>query len=82
MRDYYATVRRPFEVPGLGNVTAAVAYHQFESDFGNVDYGSEWDASLGFRIGPVNLLAKYANYNADSFAVDTEKFWLQAEWGF
>ncbi len=82
VRDYYGTVRRQFAVPELGNVTAAVSYHRFESDFGNVDYGSEWDASLGFRIGPVNLLAKYANYNADSFGVDTEKFWLQAEWGF
>jgi hypothetical protein len=82
VRDIYGTVRRQIAVPGLGNVTAAVSYHQFDSDFGGIDYGSEWDASLGFRVGTVNLLAKYANYNADGFGVNTEKFWLQAEWGF
>lgn len=82
VRDYYATVRRQFAVPALGNVTAQVAYHEFDSAFGGASYGSEWDASLGFRVGPVNLMAKYANYQADGFGTDTEKFWLQAEWGF
>jgi hypothetical protein len=82
VRDYYATVRRQFAVPALGNVTALVAYHEFDSAFGGVSYGSEWDASLAFRVGPVNLMAKYANYDSSGFAVDTEKFWLQAEWGF
>ncbi len=82
VRDMYGTVRRQFAVPALGNVTAQVAYHQFDSDFGGINYGSEWDASLGFRLGPVNLMAKYASYNAKGFAVDTQKFWLQAEWGF
>jgi hypothetical protein len=82
VRDYYATVRRQFAVPALGNVTAQVAYHEFDSAFGGLSYGSEWDASLGFRLGTVNLMAKYANYDSSGFAVDTEKFWLQAEWGF
>ena len=82
VRDYYATVRRQFAVPALGNVTAQVAYHEFDSAFGGLSYGSEWDASLGFRLGTVNLMAKYANYDSSGFAVDTEKLWLQAEWGF
>ena len=83
VRDYYLTVGRRFGgiklLPGLN---ANVTYHQFDSDFGNVDLGSEWDASLGFKAGPVSLLAKYANYRADAFAVDTEKLWLQAEFSF
>ena len=66
-------------VPGL---KASVTYHEFDSDKGGLDYGDEWDASLGFKLGPVGILAKYANYNADAFAVDTEKFWLQAEYSF
>jgi hypothetical protein len=53
-----------------------------DSDVGGLDYGSEWDASVGFKLGPIGLLAKYANYDAEQFAVDTEKLWLQAEVGF
>jgi hypothetical protein len=82
VRDYSATLRKQFSLPSIGNLTAAVTYHSFDSDFGGIDYGSEWDASLGFKLGPVNLLAKYANYNAKAFAVDTQKFWLQAEYSF
>ena len=82
LRDYYARVGRGIGIPGLGNVKAALAYHQFDSDFGGLDYGTEWDASLGFKIGRVGLLAKYADYNASGFAVDTEKFWLQAQISF
>jgi hypothetical protein len=71
-------------LPGLN---AAVIWHSFDSDAGNFNYGDEWDASLGFRIGKVALLGKYANYRrhgAQTFAtdVDTEKFWLQAEFAF
>lgn len=82
VRDLRGTVRRQFAVPTLGAITAQVSYHQFDSDVGGINYGSEWNASLGFRLGTVNMLAKYANYNADGFGVNTEKLWLQAEWGF
>jgi hypothetical protein len=82
LRDYYATVGRAIGVPSLPGLRAEVTYHEFDSDFGGIEYGSEWDASLGFKVGPVGLLAKYANYDAESFAIDSEKFWLQAEINF
>jgi hypothetical protein len=82
LRDYYATIGRSIALPGLPGLNASVTYHEFDSDFGGLDYGSEWDAQLGFKLGPVALLAKYASYQADAFAVDTAKFWLQAEFGF
>lgn len=82
LRDYYATIGRSIGVPFLPGLKADLTYHKFESDFGGLDYGSEWDASLGFKLGPIALLAKYADYKAESFAVDTQKFWLQAEYGF
>ncbi|MGX7894497.1 alginate export family protein [Tsuneonella sp. HG222] len=82
LRDYYATVGRSIRVPFLPGLKADVTYHEFDSDFGGLDYGTEWDASLGLKLGRVTLLAKYADYEADGFAVDTEKFWLQAEFGF
>jgi hypothetical protein len=79
LRDYYGGISKTFGLPFLPGIKAEVVYHQFDSDFGGIDYGSEWDASLGFKLGPVNLMAKYANYDASGFAVDTEKVWLQAE---
>ena len=82
LRDYYAGVGKTFALPFLPGLKADVVYHEFDSDFGGLDYGSEWNASLGFKLGPVGLLAKYANYDSAGFAVDTEKFWLQAEVGF
>lgn len=82
LRDYYATVGATAGVPFLPGLRADLTYHHFDADFGGLHYGSEWDASVGFRLGPVALLAKYANYDAEAFAADTEKFWLQAEVAF
>lgn len=80
LQDVYGGIAYSFPkdafLPGL---KAAVTYHEFDSDKGGIDYGSEWDALIGFKLGPVGILAKYANYNAKALAVDTEKFWLQAE---
>ena len=82
VRDYQVSLRRGFTLPLLGQTTAQVAYHEFDSAFGGASYGSEWNASLGFRLGPVAVQAKYANFDSDGFASDTEKFWLQAEYAF
>lgn len=81
LQDLYATLGRSFPgmhaMPGL---TAAVTYHRFRSDRLELHYGDEWDAQLGFKFHGVGILAKYAAYNADSFATNTKKFWLQTEW--
>jgi len=82
LRDYYGGVSKTFAVPALPGLKFDLIYHEFDSDFGGIEYGSEWDTSLGFKLGPVGLLAKYATYDASGFAVDTEKFWLQAELAF
>ena len=82
VRDYQVALKKGFTLPRLGPVTAQVAYHEFDSDFGGISYGSELDASLAFRLGPVNLMAKFADYDADRFGNDSQKVWLQAEWGF
>jgi len=79
LRDYYGGISKTFAVAALPGLKADLIYHEFDADFGGLSYGSEWDASLGFKLGPVALLAKYANYDASAFAVDTEKFWLQGE---
>lgn len=83
LEDIYAGVAYKFDglkqLPGLN---AAVTYHTYNSDVGGIDYGDEWNASLGFRLGQFAVLAKYAKYNADRFGTDTEKFWLQAEFKY
>ncbi len=64
----------------LYGVNFLAVYHDFESDDGSVDYGSEFDVLLARKFLPwLSGLIKYADYNADEFATDTEKLWLQAE---
>jgi hypothetical protein len=88
LQDVYLGAAYKFDgIKALPGLNAAVIWHGFDSDAGNLDYGDEWDASLGFKIGRVALLGKYANYRrhgAQDFATDvnTEKFWLQAEIAF
>ncbi|GGB96490.1 hypothetical protein GCM10011494_13710 [Novosphingobium endophyticum] len=78
LRDYYGGLSKKFGNAGpLKGLNAQVIYHKFESDFGSVDYGQEWDASLGFAVKGYPILLKYANYDAKNFGTDTEKFWLQ-----
>ena len=80
IKDYYAGATYKFDkLTFVKGLNAAVIYHQFDSDFGNLDYGNEWDASVGFALKQFAITAKYANYNARVYSVDTEKFWLQAE---
>lgn len=81
LEDAYVSVGRKFEnvklLPGLNlNVT----FHQFDSAAGDVEFGTEWDASAGFKLGTVGVLLKYADYYAEGFGTDTRKLWLQAEW--
>lgn len=83
LEDWHGTASYRFDkVKLVPNLTAAMTWHRFESDIGRMHYGDEWDASLGFRLGTLNLLAKYARYDAAALGADTEKLWLQAEFAF
>jgi len=81
LEDAYVSVGRTFEsVRALPGLNAVVTFHQFDSAKGGLEYGTEWDASAGFRLGKIGFLLKYADYNARDFGIDTRKLWLQAEW--
>lgn len=83
LRDYYGGLSKKFGNAGpLKGLNGAVVYHKFESDFGSVNYGQEWDASLGFAVAGYPVLLKYANYDAKAFGTDTEKFWLQVSFKY
>ena len=58
-----------------------VAWHDFAADAGDAHDGREWDASLAFPVvDGVRGLVKLAAYDADAYARDTTKAWLQFEW--
>jgi hypothetical protein len=66
-----------------GPHTVQVAYHVFDAEAIQMDYGSEWDLSWGYKINSnYSVLAKYAAYQSDGFATDTNKFWLMATAAF
>ena len=53
-------------------------YHDFSADSGSANYGTELDLLAVKKLNKTySLLAKYASYSADTFSVDTDKFWLQ-----
>jgi hypothetical protein len=84
LQDAYVGLAYKFPVvKALPGLNAAVSWHQFDSDFGNLEYGTEWNASLGFKVGPVVLLAKYADFKTASGAFpSTRKYWLEANYSF
>lgn len=58
-------------------------YHDFRSDNGGAKYGTEYNLQAVKAVNEtVTLTAKYASYHAETFAVDTDKIWLQAEYKF
>jgi len=73
-----------FTAPLLGGSLAAW-YHDFSAEQGSSQYGDEIDVSYAHPIPGVKGLVglvKYASYDADEFSVDTDKFWLQAQYSY
>ncbi len=61
-------------------VSAVASYHKFESQRLSINYGSEVDLLLQAKLQRFTAAVKYADYNADKFATDTTKLWLQLEY--
>ena len=74
--DVYGLVSYKLTAPHeyLDQIKLTAVYHDFSSDEGSMDYGTEWDLDLTAKIYKHYLFGiKYANYDAESFSVDTEK---------
>lgn len=83
LHDAYLGLAYKFDgVKALPGLNAALTWHRFGSDTGDIHYGNEWDGSVGFKLGRYAFLGKYANYDAKAFGVDTQKVWLQVEMGY
>ena len=62
----------------IAGVKIDLIYHGFQDYGGDIDYGTEFDTMLTKKFGKhYTLQAAYANYSADEYKTDTEKFWLQ-----
>ena len=67
----------------IGKLGATLSWHDFDSDEGSTDYGSEINLVATYPLSKrTSLLLKFANYNADEFATDTTKLWLMANINF
>jgi len=79
LEDLYAAAiyKHAFKESFVDKVKVMVVYHDFRANDGGADYGSEWDAVLnvGFYKN-FYVEAKYADYQADTHATDTQKMWL------
>ena len=55
----------------------SLIYHRFNPEAGGPKYGSEWDLIIKKPVADrYSLVFKYADYDARSFATDTEKLWI------
>ena len=83
IRDWYGSTGYGWKtVGGLDAINAGLIYHRFNSDRLDLHYGNEWDAILSAKKGRWTATAKIAAYDADEFATDTRKLWLQLEWAY
>jgi len=57
----------------LDGIKADASYHWFDAESGGADYGQEFDFSIKARVQEFGLSLIYANYQADTFATDTER---------
>lgn len=81
IHDLYASAGWNWKAVGpLKAVTLQAAYHDYRSDRAARSYGDELDLLASARLGKVTGSVRYAHYNADRFATDTDKFWLQLDW--
>lgn len=82
IQDIYLSVGANFEVLQRP-LLLKFAYHDFRSDHDSIRYGSEIDAMAQMTVlERLDVLLKFAGYNADNHASDTSKFWISFHYRF
>jgi hypothetical protein len=83
VQDYYGQAGYGWKkVANMDAINALIVYHRFDSARLGLHYGNEWDVLLSAKKGRWTATAKLASYDADKFATDTRKLWLQLEWAY
>ncbi|MDP1930344.1 MAG: hypothetical protein Q8L60_02685 [Gammaproteobacteria bacterium] len=78
IEDFYLTASAP-----VGKANLSVTYHDYGAEETSADYGSEINVVAGYIVNPrLNFEAKFATYDSDGFAVDTDKLWLTVNLAF
>lgn len=61
----------------VGPAKVALFYHDYSADFGGADLGSEVDVVATYPVSKsLSVQLKYASYDADAHASDTDKLWF------
>ena len=65
----------------LETLGLVVAYHDYQAERIDADYGDEINVSLAAKYKRVNVMLKYADYQQGALATarDTRKIWVQVE---
>ncbi|WP_027159980.1 alginate export family protein [Methylobacter luteus] len=80
IRDVFGTLSASLD---NGSLMLTGVFHDFSDDTGQIHYGKEWDFLAVKKFGKhYALLAKYAYYDADQVATDTQKIWVQMNVNF
>jgi Alginate export len=82
LEDRYATLGATFKgIASLDTLSVVAAYHDYEAEHVNADYGSEIDVSLAAKYQRVTIMLKFADYTQGVLpaARDTQKVWGQVE---
>ncbi len=67
----------------LAGINLLAVYHDFSSEEGSTDYGTEYDLLATKKFaGAYTVGLKYGSYDADNFGVDTDKLWVWVSVGF
>lgn len=81
--DQYGTLAYETTLEDFGPVTgamAAVTYHEYDAERGNVSFGSETDVEFVARFGDHwSAGIKYATYDGDGGLTDRDKVWLSVD---
>lgn len=81
VRDLYVSAGWGWKTIGPAKaVTLQAAWHRYESDRLTRHYGDELNLLASARFGKTTASVRFADYQADLFATDTQKFWLQLDW--
>ncbi|MDC7808737.1 hypothetical protein [Sphingomonas koreensis] len=81
VRDLYVSAGWGWKAIGPAKgVTLQAVWHRYESDRLTGHYGDELNLMASAKFGKTTASVRFADYQADLFATDTRKFWLQLDW--
>lgn len=78
VEDRYVTLSGKF-----GDASWSATYHDLDSDDTSNRFGDEWDLVASYPLSSkLTAELKYASFDRDTFAVDTDKFWFSLNLAF